>query len=67
MNNRSENLRLLCPNCHSQTGTYAGRRRDVVAVEVECPKSTPTLSGRVPPPRCPEWSPGPWSQAELEL
>lgn len=23
--NRLENLRLLCPNCHSQTETYAGR------------------------------------------
>ncbi len=24
--NRKENLRLLCPNCHSQTETYAGKR-----------------------------------------
>ena len=24
--NRLENLRLLCPNCHSQTPTYAGKR-----------------------------------------
>jgi hypothetical protein len=24
--NRLENLRLLCPNCHSQTDTYAGKR-----------------------------------------
>jgi hypothetical protein len=24
--NRVENLRWLCPNCHSQTETYAGRR-----------------------------------------
>lgn len=24
-NNRLSNLRLLCPNCHSQTETYAGR------------------------------------------
>ncbi len=23
--NRLENLRLLCPNCHSQTGNFAGR------------------------------------------
>jgi hypothetical protein len=23
--NRLENLRLLCPNCHSQTPTYCGR------------------------------------------
>lgn len=25
--NRLENLRLLCPNCHSQTPTYAGKSR----------------------------------------
>lgn len=25
--NRIENLRLLCPNCHSQTSTYCGRNR----------------------------------------
>ena len=24
---RIENLRLLCPNCHSQTDTFAGRKR----------------------------------------
>ncbi|WP_031524672.1 HNH endonuclease [Streptomyces sp. NRRL F-5123] len=26
-NNRRENLRLLCPNCHATTDTYRGRRR----------------------------------------
>ncbi|MGE9695222.1 HNH endonuclease signature motif containing protein [Streptomyces sp. CH6] len=25
--NRAENLRYLCPNCHSQTATFAGRAR----------------------------------------
>lgn len=25
--NRVENLRILCPNCHSQTDTYAGKKR----------------------------------------
>lgn len=25
--NRIENLRLLCPNCHSQTATFGGRNR----------------------------------------
>lgn len=25
--NRLENLRLLCPNCHSQTSTFAGRNK----------------------------------------
>jgi hypothetical protein len=27
LDNRRANLRLLCPNCHSQTPTYAGCRR----------------------------------------
>lgn len=27
LDNRPRNLRLLCPNCHSQTSTYAGSRR----------------------------------------
>lgn len=27
LDNRRENLRLLCPNCHSQTPTFAGRNR----------------------------------------
>lgn len=27
--NRLENLRLLCPNCHSQTDTYAGKNRGI--------------------------------------
>ncbi|MFI6791068.1 HNH endonuclease [Nonomuraea sp. NPDC050383] len=27
LDNRSDNLRLLCPNCHSQTPTFAGRNR----------------------------------------
>lgn len=25
--NRLENLRILCPNCHSQTPTFGNRRR----------------------------------------
>jgi len=25
--NRLENLRILCPNCHSQTETHAGKNR----------------------------------------
>lgn len=25
--NRVENLRLLCPNCHSQTSTYSGKNK----------------------------------------
>lgn len=29
--NRLENLRILCPNCHSQTDTYAGKNSKVKA------------------------------------
>jgi hypothetical protein len=29
--NRRENLRLLCPNCHSVTDTYRGRKRRTTA------------------------------------
>ena len=35
---RADNLRFLCPNCHSQTATYAGRNRSrhrMVAARVE--------------------------------
>jgi hypothetical protein len=28
--NRLENLRLLCPNCHSQTPTYCRRKRTLI-------------------------------------
>jgi 5-methylcytosine-specific restriction endonuclease McrA len=31
IDNREENLRLLCPNCHSQTANFAGRNRGVRA------------------------------------
>lgn len=27
--NRLENLRILCPNCHSQTNTYSGKKRRI--------------------------------------
>lgn len=27
LDNRLENLQLLCPNCHSQTVNFAGRNR----------------------------------------
>lgn len=31
LDNRSANLRFLCPNCHSQTATFAGRARPIDA------------------------------------
>jgi 5-methylcytosine-specific restriction endonuclease McrA len=30
-NNSIENFRLLCPNCHSQTQTYAGRNNGLIS------------------------------------
>lgn len=27
LNHKLENLQLLCPNCHSQTSTYSGKRK----------------------------------------
>jgi 5-methylcytosine-specific restriction endonuclease McrA len=33
--NRLENLRLLCPNCHSQTDTYAGKNKGKTATYIE--------------------------------
>ncbi len=37
--NRLENLRLLCPNCHSQTDTYCGKHRKKITVRcADCKK-----------------------------
>lgn len=38
--NRIENLRFLCPNCHSQTSTYAGKRHKKYNICKKCEKST---------------------------
>ena len=32
--NRIENLRLLCPNCHSQTDTYAGKNKIKIPINL---------------------------------
>lgn len=37
--NRIENLRLLCPNCHTQTETYAGKRKEMQYHCIKCYKS----------------------------
>lgn len=34
--NRSENLKFLCPNCHSQTSTYCGRNNRPSAADETC-------------------------------
>jgi 5-methylcytosine-specific restriction endonuclease McrA len=43
---RLENLRMLCPNCHSQTETYGGRnaRRGRRLQEVNRPCSITVVS-----------------------
>lgn len=33
---RLENLRILCPNCHSQTETYAGKKTKISYACVQC-------------------------------
>jgi hypothetical protein len=54
LDNRPRNLRFLCPNCHSQTSTYAGARRDPAApddVVYDDDATTPTgipLGRRLP-------------------
>ena len=30
LDNRLENLQLLCPNCHSQTENFSGRKNRVI-------------------------------------
>ena len=39
--NRLENLRLLCPNCHSQTENWGGRNRGRVRLQPRVAGSTP--------------------------
>jgi hypothetical protein len=34
--NRLENLRLLCPNCHSQTETFSGKRNKIINLCEDC-------------------------------
>jgi hypothetical protein len=59
LDNQPRNLRFLCPNCHSQTPTYAGTRRDPSApldIEYDDTATTPTgipLGRRLP--RQEEW------------
>jgi Zn finger protein HypA/HybF involved in hydrogenase expression len=40
--NRLENLRFLCPNCHSQTDTFAGKK---LRVKYSCAKCTNSTKG----------------------
>jgi Zn finger protein HypA/HybF involved in hydrogenase expression len=38
--NRLENLRFLCPNCHSQTDTFAGKKHKIKYKCIKCEKDT---------------------------
>lgn len=44
--NRIENLRLLCPNCHSQTETFAGRRNRQNAPVIAIQKQADSLEAQ---------------------
>jgi 5-methylcytosine-specific restriction endonuclease McrA len=49
--NRLENLRILCPNCHSLTDTWCGRDRGRrIPTGRETALRTPTVRVRIPPP-----------------
>ncbi|WP_208641243.1 HNH endonuclease signature motif containing protein [Micromonospora arborensis] len=68
LDNRPRNLRLLCPNCHSQTSTYAGQRRPAriePGVVYDPDAVTPTgfrIGRRLPRQR--EW---PWTLVEYSI
>jgi Zn finger protein HypA/HybF involved in hydrogenase expression len=49
MNNTLENLQLLCPNCHSQTDTYAGKKNEKGKnnrIHTSKPKHTCSICGK---------------------
>jgi hypothetical protein len=47
---RPENLRFLCPNCHSQTATYAGRKsKQISAALVQVDDDGNPVADGVPP------------------
>lgn len=47
--NRLCNLRLLCPNCHSQTDTYAGKKNKIKSKKhlIECKKCKTKVDNKV--------------------
>lgn len=42
MDNRLHNLRLLCPNCHSQTSTFRGKNKGSATLTNPKPKTKET-------------------------
>jgi transposase-like protein len=57
MNNLFENLRFLCPNCHSQTDNYAGKKNK--PERVRCPHCGSPRSAKNPAARCRKCTPRP--------
>jgi hypothetical protein len=46
LDNRIENLRILCPNCHSQTATFCGRNVSTKNRCLDCNKKISKSSKR---------------------
>ncbi|MEV4542234.1 HNH endonuclease signature motif containing protein [Micromonospora echinaurantiaca] len=68
LDNRPHNLRLLCPNCHSQTATYAGLRRPaVVAPDVVYDPEAVTPTGFPIGRRLPRPPESPWKLVEYSM
>lgn len=44
--NRLDNLRILCPNCHTQTDTHSGKRLKKEKVIYLCPQCANVFSGK---------------------
>lgn len=36
--NRLENLRIVCPNCHTQTSTFSSKKRKIEHFCIDCNK-----------------------------
>jgi hypothetical protein len=70
LDNRPENVRFLCPNCHSQTPTFANRRRDgptaCGVTSVVGAMTSVEIPGARGPYKTPAWNKGPWIQPKLE-
>ncbi|WCN82619.1 HNH endonuclease signature motif containing protein [Micromonospora sp. LH3U1] len=68
LDNQPRNLRLLCPNCHSQTSTYAGQRRPaLVAPEVVYDPDAVTPTGFRIGRRLPRRQEWPWTLVEYSI
>lgn len=44
--NRLENLRIVCPHCHSQTNTFSGRNMKIIKKCIDCGSTISKMSTR---------------------